>query len=195
MYQNTISPLLKNLLKVYLRDCWWSIYGRKFKNPDIHGPVNSILYICKGNICRSPFAEHISRKIANNDQMLFASAGLQVAQSNFSPKKAISVARKFGVNLNQHSSKQLDQNMLQSYDLVLAMEAKQLQELRKMLPKHQDKVHLLPQYDLDKIKIYKAYYHYNIVDPFNKGQEAFYACFIRIECCVYNLLQKTTHYI
>ncbi len=190
MYQNIIRPFFKNFIKVYLRDCWWSLYGKKFKNPDIFGPINSILYICKGNICRSTFAEHISRKIVNNDHMLFASAGLQVNQSTPSPEQAILTGRKFDIDLEKHFSKPVDQKMMQSYDLVLTMEARQLQNLQKIFPEYKAKIHLLPLYESIKRKGYKGYYRYNIGDPYGKGEEEFDDCFFRIKQCVYNVLYK-----
>ena len=50
---------------------YWSVYGRTICNPRLPQNINSILFVCKGNICRSPFAEYYASKYLNTSIKLF----------------------------------------------------------------------------------------------------------------------------
>jgi len=57
----------------------------------------SILFVCKGNICRSPFAEAIARSLYRNGAdpaFRFASAGIDVERSLSPPQEAILAAKR-----------------------------------------------------------------------------------------------------
>lgn len=77
-------------------------------NFDLPQQVTSILYVCKGNLCRSPFAEYLSRKIIQKKgirSLKVESAGLQVNRSRPSPKEALIAAESFGIDMRAHKSK------------------------------------------------------------------------------------------
>ena len=42
--------------KAPVKDALWTIRGRQFRNPQFGREVRSVLFLCHGNICRSPFA-------------------------------------------------------------------------------------------------------------------------------------------
>lgn len=82
---------LKHWIKGNLRDLYWKIHGNKVKNPGLPDIPRSFLFVCKGNVCRSPFAEQLARKIAekeNYKNMTFFSAGLEVKNPNSPPEEA-----------------------------------------------------------------------------------------------------------
>ncbi len=188
MYKNRIKPKLKKFVKGYCRDWWWNIYGRKLSNPKLNGSVHSILFICKGNICRSPFAEYLTKKITEVNKLSIASAGLHVTQAIPSPEEAIISANTFGVDLSKHSSQEVDELSMSFLDIILTMEASHFCALKKRYPAYKDKVFLLPLFDSQR-KRYKGYLRYNIPDPYGKSLAEFDLCFKRIYCCVENLLQ------
>jgi protein-tyrosine phosphatase len=193
MYQGHIKPVLKKVVKGYARDWWWEVYGRTLKRSEPGHPVQSLLFICKGNICRSPFAEHIAEQTSTHDGLRIASAGLHVTQAQGSPEEAIFAARKFGVNLSEHASQQVDEAMMDSFDMILAMEAKQYNALRSMFSAYREKIHLLPLFNIRENESFKGYRRYNIPDPYGKPLREFEACFERIQDCVQNLLNTYVH--
>jgi protein-tyrosine phosphatase len=154
---------------------------------------DSFLFVCKGNICRSPFAEQIARKIAekeNYKNMTFFSAGLEVKNPDSPPEEAKRAAENFGIFLNHHSSRKLTRNMLNSFDVILAMDTKHFKALRKSFPEFQNKIFLLSLFDQYSVKTNGSFYRYNIFDPYGKSLEHFHICFQRIERCLLEIFMK-----
>jgi len=188
MYQEQIKPILKKVVKGYARDCWWSLYGRTLRRSDPQQPVKSMLFICKGNICRSPFAEHIVGLATEFNDLEVSSAGLHVTQPLGSPVEAISAASTFGVDLSNHTSQQVNKKIVKSFDMVLAMETSQYNALRKIFPEYRDKIYLLPLFCPHENRCWRRYNYYNIPDPYGKYVDVFEDCFERIRDCVQNLM-------
>jgi protein-tyrosine phosphatase len=186
---------IKNQLQVikgYLKDLYWSAYGKGIQNPRFPENPRSFLFICKGNICRSPFAEHLARKLTVNaatGEKAFYSVGLHVSQSLPPPREAILVAESFGIHLNGHRSRKLSQKMIESFDIVIAMQVWQFQTLRKTFPKYQDKIFLLPLFDSAESTKQRGFSQYNIQDPYGRSTDEFYACFQRIKRCLEELFE------
>ena len=76
-----------------------------------------MLFVCLGNICRSPFAEGLARELLDEDTILL-SAGSYPVPGRRAPAEAIAAARAFGVDLRAHRSRVLSREMLQQADAV-----------------------------------------------------------------------------
>ncbi|HET7233355.1 MAG TPA: low molecular weight protein arginine phosphatase [Longimicrobium sp.] len=84
----------------------------------------NILFVCTGNTCRSPLAEaiaraEIERRGWKNVEVL--SAGLSAAEGRPASSEAVAVARRAGIALEGHRSRQLRPEMVEWADLVLGM--------------------------------------------------------------------------
>lgn len=87
------------------------------------GPRHAaIAFVCRANRCRSPLAEHLTRLRAEQQglavvvtSMGFLPSGLPV------PAAGVRAAAEYGVDLSQHSSRQLDLGYLEEADVVLAL--------------------------------------------------------------------------
>jgi protein-tyrosine phosphatase len=188
MYQQHIHPALKKIVKGYLRDRWWDIYGQRLKNPQFEKQPRSVLFICKGNICRSPFAEFAAKHIASSS-MHIDSAGLDVEGPKPSPVSAVLAAQSFCIDLSGHRSKQVDAGLMEAFEMIVAMEAGQFHVLRKQYPGQADKVALLALFEPADIRgASRGYLRYNIPDPYGKKSQAFKACFSRIQLGVQGLI-------
>jgi protein-tyrosine phosphatase len=155
--------------------------------------VKSILFVCKGNICRSPFAESIADKIAlkrSLKKVVSSSAGLQVPISLGSPHEVLEVAEKFGVNLNAHKSNGITSRLAESSDMIVAMETWHVKRLREMFPMHGDKIFLLPLFESKNRRWKWSYERYNISDPYGKSLPYFQECFHRIERCIDEMFSR-----
>ena len=66
-------------------------------------PINSILFVCLGNICRSPLAEGVFRAVLaeHGDDLLIDSAGTGGWHAGQEPdRRAIAVAARHGVDIS-----------------------------------------------------------------------------------------------
>jgi protein-tyrosine-phosphatase/predicted ATP-grasp superfamily ATP-dependent carboligase len=136
----------------------------------------SVVVLCYGNICRSPYAAAVARRRLP--------AGIRVGSAGFfgpdrpAPSEAIAVAAERGVDLSPHRSRQMTANIVWSADLILVMEARQRRRMIERFPTIADRVVLLG--DLDPQPIGRR----DVPDPFGQPVETFQLCFDRIDRCV-----------
>ena len=115
-----------------------------------------ILFICHGNICRSPMAEFILKKMVEDrgisSQFVIASAATSseeiwngIGNPVYPPAKA--ELRKHGISCEGKRAVQLKKSDYDKYDLILGMEEYNLRNMRRILGKDpQHKVKLLLDY-------------------------------------------------
>ena len=87
-------------------------------------PEFSVLFVCTGNICRSPMAEAIAwRELARYpDAVLrFSSAGSHALEGNPATSRAVAAAATLGADLEWHRARELTRRRVQDADLVLCM--------------------------------------------------------------------------
>lgn len=181
------------LIKYNLKDVYLYFNSQKIEYPIIPKYVKSILFVCKGNICRSPFSEYIGNKIAlerSLKSVVSRSAGLQVPISLSSPHEVLEVAEKFGVNLDAHKSIGITKILAESSDIIIAMESWQVIRLREMFPMYGDRIFLLPLFEKKANGWRWSYDRYNISDPYGKSLPYFQECFHRIEKCIIELFSR-----
>lgn len=183
-----IRQFAKFIIKGLVWDFIWDLYGPWVWRQQSPCNLGTILFVCKGNICRSAFAHYLaSRRFAKDfgaGVINVMSSGLEVRQSEPSPQHAVSVAKDFGVDLEGHSSQQITLEQCQVSDLILAMEGWQWRELRRRFPSCKNRIFLLSQFAPKGDFGIKGYNKYNITDPYGKGDGDFRICFQRIECCL-----------
>ena len=188
---------MKNyFIRNFVKNIYWSVYGGTIKNPTLPSNIKSVLFICLGNICRSPFAERIFSKYScNSNSVISYSAGIRVEYPKSPPLEAIISAKEFGVSLDDHSSRNIEYSMIESYDMVIAMEAWQYKYLRKMFLEFEDKIFLLPLFGINNIKSESKYNNFNIKDPFGKCISNYNDCFKKIEMYIEILLDSINNNI
>jgi protein-tyrosine phosphatase len=172
------------IVKRPLKDAFWRWRGRRLLNPEPPFTVRSLLFVCKGNICRSPYAERYARTLVEND-VRCDSAGLKVNQGNRPPGHAVAVAAERGIDLSGMRPRELTAEMVAEFDMVVVMEGGQMEHLRARFAKHHDKLFLLPLFDDSR----GGFLRFNLPDPYGKGIEDFRECYARIERCLHGLLE------
>lgn len=128
-----------------------------------------ILFVCTGNICRSPTAEAIFHKMvvaAGLDDVITSdSAGTSAHHVGQQPDdRAQLTARKRGYNIADHHARQIQAEDIEKADLILVMDWENLAELQQRAdPKHKHKIHLLMRYanDNDEAVVPDPYYGLN----------------------------------
>jgi protein-tyrosine phosphatase len=98
-----------------------------------------VLFVCLGNICRSPTAEgvlrHKLREAGLADQIEVASAGTGDWHVGKAPdKRSQSAAKLRGYDLSAQRAQQVTRADFATYDLILAMDNSNLRHLKAMQP-------------------------------------------------------------
>lgn len=101
--------------------------------------TSRILFVCLGNICRSPTAEGVLRGIAAREfpglPVLVDSAGTANYHVGEPPdRRTIAAARRRGFDLASLRARQFVESDLEDFDYVLAMDRANLAELIRMTP-------------------------------------------------------------
>lgn len=137
-------------------------------------PIGKILVLCKGNICRSPFAAELLRQrvcqLGLNVQV--ASAGIEAESNQGAYPLARRMAQQYGVSLSAHRTTPLSQGMVSESDLILVMEVGQARSMREHYPDSAGKLFLLGQFDHEV--------DYEIQDPYGGPPEVFAQCYAQI---------------
>ena len=96
--------------------------------------IESILFVCLGNICRSPLVEGVARR-----HLAGAGLGIEVASCGTggwhvgeqADSRMRAAAAKAGYELEAHRARQLHVTDFERYDLLLAMDSNNLRAMRR----------------------------------------------------------------
>jgi protein-tyrosine-phosphatase/predicted ATP-grasp superfamily ATP-dependent carboligase len=119
--------------------------ARRRSSERAHGAVSSartILFVCKGNICRSPFAEAYLRS-RTASRMNVLSAGYYPHAGRPSPGHAQAVAASFGVDLATHRSQVLTEQIVRPAQVIFVFDFENHQRVTADYPEARDRIHFL----------------------------------------------------
>lgn len=121
-----------------------------------------ILMVCLGNICRSPMAEGIMRKLGGN-KVEVDSAGTADYHIGSQPdKRMIAKAFEHEINISNLSARQFQYNDFDSFDVIFAMDSSNYRNIIS-----------LTKDDSNKQKVKMMLEIGNIPDPYYGGHEGF----------------------
>lgn len=101
--------------------------------------MKSVLFVCLGNICRSPTAEGVFRALCEKEgagvRIRIDSAGTAAYHVGKPPdRRAQAAARRRGVELSALRARQVSDEDFEQFDYVLAMDEENLRELHRRCP-------------------------------------------------------------
>ena len=149
-----------------------------------------VLFICLGNICRSPAAQAVMQRMVDekglSDRFLIDSAGTGGYHIGDLPDKRMRVhARPRGYELT-HRARRVQISDFEDFDLIVGMDAANVDDLRRMAAtvEQMDKVVMMGDY-------IRQYRHYDYVpDPYYEGSEGFELVLDLLEDACENLLDR-----
>jgi protein-tyrosine-phosphatase len=95
-------------------------------------PVSRILFVCYGNICRSPYAERYARLTISKIEP--HSAGFHAVADRESPAHLIRAASNLNVHLEGWRSRKIDAEIVANADLILTMDAQNFLMMEQQFP-------------------------------------------------------------
>lgn len=111
-----------------------------------------IVFICTGNICRSPMAEYLLRDLlGRNSEWIVESAG--VSAGNGMPASAEAVAvmdRDEQIDLGPHRSRMLTQPLVTEADLLIGMTDSHRARILGSFPEAEGKTFILTDFDAER---------------------------------------------
>jgi protein-tyrosine-phosphatase len=142
----------------------------------------SILVLCYGNICRSPYAaERLSRLLRpSHGSVQVVSAGFYES-GRPPPPEALAIASERGLEMTGHRSRLVGEDVLRDSELVIVVAARHARAVRRRFGRHSDIIHLG---DLDPRPIRTR----TIRDPVEQPAEVFRDVYARIDRCLENLV-------
>ncbi|WP_303864690.1 low molecular weight protein arginine phosphatase [Alkalibaculum bacchi] len=83
--------------------------------------MKMILFVCTGNTCRSSMAEGIMKDLLKDKDIIIKSAGTDVFFSEPANQKAIDIMSQMDVDIKNHLSQMLTEELIEEADLILTM--------------------------------------------------------------------------
>lgn len=158
----------------------WNLIGRifgremfkgKLKNRDQR--VTRLIFVCTGNICRSPYAHYKAKQLFPDLEI--ASAGISAESNEPANPMAISVSEKFGVDLTPHRTTRFSEYQIMPTDLILIMDSYHKAYLQRSRPDLLDRVVLLGSFCKSKE------FPLMVGDPWRLGERTFSLCYSQID--------------
>jgi protein-tyrosine phosphatase len=143
-------------------------------------PAKKILFLCSGNICRSPVAEKLAKKLLPG--LKVGSAGFYPEEGRTSPEGLKSAAQSLGADLSDWASRRVTAEMVRQTDLVVLMDLYNFRDFRREFPAEENKVAFLGMF-LDPPQL-------SITDPYDKPPEETLRILQQIEAGVAGLIQR-----
>jgi protein-tyrosine phosphatase len=151
--------------------------------------MKKVLFVCLGNICRSPLAEGLAKHVAKekgiSDKVHFDSCGTSKYHIGDPPdERTIANALKNGIKLDQQA-RQFEKKDFREFDYILAMDSNNLNNIKILDQTGQfgDKLHLMRDFDTENPGG-------DVTDPFFGGEEGFKNVYDILNRSVTNFIEK-----
>ena len=147
--------------------------------------AKSFLFVCYGNIMRSPMAEAMLKRVLAEHglkNVRVSSAGLHALPGREAHPWAVAVGREIGISLDHHRAQLLTATLVAGADAIVAMDFENLSELQALYPEAEQRTCLLSAY-ADPPEGFRE-----IPDPYFGTEESTRRCYAVLASCIRNLV-------
>lgn len=150
--------------------------------------MKKIMFVCTGNVCRSPMAHYYMQKRVNElgleNDFLISSCGTQAIDLEKATTNAILSMEQYGVDLTNHRATNMIRTDIETYDMIVCLTIQHKQSILYHYPKLEGKVKTLKEFCSGEEK------YLDIDDPWGFNQQVYQNCAAEIVQYVDKLLDK-----
>ncbi len=140
-------------------------------------PAPKLLFLCYGNICRSPLAGMLAQ--AQIPHATVSSAGFHAREGRVSPNFMHPIAARLGTSLTQHRSQRVTKAMVRDADAIFIMDRRNFADMRQEFPEALYKTMFLGAFAPSP--------HVELKDPYGLPSEQAAAIGDELGQCMHNL--------
>ncbi|MGI6160802.1 MAG: low molecular weight protein arginine phosphatase [Christensenellales bacterium] len=151
----------------------------------------NILFVCTGNTCRSPMAERLMKKLAqelNRNDISVRSAGLSAFDGAAASEGAKKAMEHMELSLEGFSSSMLSLNDVEWADIILTMEGRHAIYIASRYQGAAKNLHTLKGYA--KGKQGEDGYHLNVEDPYGGSLSQYLECADEIQSALKSIFDN-----
>jgi RpiB/LacA/LacB family sugar-phosphate isomerase len=147
--------------------------------------MKTVLFICTGNICRSPMAEGIFRRaVQGRKDYRVLSAGLGAMEGQPPSPYAVQAVRELGIDISGQRSRMLSPELVQEADYIFGMTHSHIDTVMLLYPHAAEKTFLLREFD-ETLDVFEK----DISDPIGGSYDVYLNCRDQIEQGIASLLR------
>ncbi|HEY6205891.1 MAG TPA: serine hydroxymethyltransferase [Chthoniobacterales bacterium] len=134
--------------------------------------MKSVLFVCTGNICRSPIAEGLFRRLLGNRKDIeVASAGVHAVRGQPPSLYAVQVCEVEGVDIRDLRSQPLTSALVERATHIFAMTGAHLETIQMLFPHGAEKSFLLREFEEPNTTVWR-----DVPDPIGLGRDVYEDC-------------------
>ncbi len=147
--------------------------------------MKTILFLCTGNVCRSPMAEGLFRHaVKGRGEFRVLSAGLGAIDGQPPTHFSVQAMREIGLDISHQRSRTLTADMVRSADYIFGMTHSHVDTVALLYPQQAEKTFLLREFD-ETLESYEK----DISDPIGSPYEVYVECRNQIELGIATILK------
>src|SRR5437763_9848127 len=147
--------------------------------------MKTVLFVCTGNVCRSPMAEGIFRHaVKDRGSYRVVSAGLGAIDGQPPSYHAVQAVRELGIDISGQRSRMLTPDLIEEADYIFGMTHSHIDTVMMMYPHASEKTFLLREFD-ETLDLFEK----DISDPIGGSYDIYVNCRDQIEQGIASLLR------
>ncbi|HEX8311648.1 MAG TPA: ribose 5-phosphate isomerase B, partial [Chthoniobacteraceae bacterium] len=133
--------------------------------------MKHVLFVCTGNICRSPMAEGLFRDaVKARTDIEISSAGVATGHGQPPSQHAVEVLRPWGVDISKIRSQPISDELVEKATHIFAMTRGHMETIQMLYPEASDKTFLLCEFEPSLQR------NQEVPDPIGLGIDAYFQC-------------------
>lgn len=147
--------------------------------------MKTILFVCTGNVCRSPMAEGLFRHaVKGRGDLRVLSAGVGAIDGQPPSPYAVQALRELGIDISHQRSRMLTADLVNQADYIFGMTHGHVDAINLLYPQAAEKTFLLREFD-ETLDVFEK----DISDPIGGSYDVYRECRDQIEQGIASMLK------